>query len=432
MIKKLRFKFILVSMLSIILVLVVIMTSIGSVNYYKLVSEADSKIELINSNVKEDINRPNIGNAPTSFSAPSSFDENNNNPFPGDKGMQEARYFCVYILEDGTYKFNDSHIASVSESEASVMAQNILSSSKTKGFKDVYRYQVFSDIEETISEVVITEGVESQNTYKATSKIIFLDCRESISSFKNFVITISWVSAVGLVAFFILVFLLSIKVFKPVKASIEKQKRFITNASHELKTPLTIISANNEVLELEYGENEYSDSIDKQIKRLSQMISNLTLLSKLDETNKIETKECNLTSLVYEAIDSFSNVYKANKKEFSYNISDDVYANCDSKLISQLIYLVLDNANKYSISYVKLNLLKSSKGAEFYIENDADVKDGEGSLYLERFYRSSEARKSKEGSGIGLSLVNEIVNLHKGSIKIEAENKKFSILIRLK
>lgn len=429
MIKKLRRKFILISMLSILAVLVVIMTSISAVNYYKLVSEADSKIELISTNVgvPDDFKKENgasLLNSETWEERPTGGD--GMNPFPNDKGMQEARYFCIFITSDEDYIFDDNHIASVSESEAISMASSILKKSKTKGFNDVYRYQVFSDVEEN----VVVDGVKSKVTYQY--KIIFLDCRESISSFKNFVITCSWVSAVGLLAFFILVFLLSIKVFMPVKKSYEKQKRFITNASHELKTPLTIISANNEILELEYGENEYSKSIDKQIKRMTSMVNNLTMLARLDEADKIEKTNCNLTSLCYEAIDTYTPVFKTSEKKFTYDIAEGVDLICDQKLMSQLVALILDNANKYSLTFVNMTLLKTPKEIIFSVENDADVKENDGNIFLERFYRSSEARKTKEGSGIGLSLVKEIVDLHKASLDINVENNKFKITIKFR
>lgn len=432
MIKKLRTRFILISMLSIFAVIVVIMSSIFCINYVNMKNDADDKITLIKENFEK--------KAPNDPSA-----NKEDNKFDFDKGtgreLSEARYFVVTIDESGEYKTQNSTFNSIDDDAAITLAKTVLSKSKNKGSYDDYRYRVYENEslvikrpqDENTPPTSLSSSEESDSTNSQTyTFIILLDISSEVSSLHSFIITCIIISVIGMIAFFLLVFFFSIKVFKPVKKSYEKQKRFITNASHELKTPLTIISANNEVLALEYEDNEYSKSIDKQIKRMTSMVNNLTMLARLDEIDKIENTNCNLTSLCYEAIDTYTPVFISSNKKFTFQIAEGVYLVCDIKLISQLVALLLDNAFKYSLTYVKMDLIKNPKEIVFSIENDAFIEEKDENLYLERFYRSNSARNTKEGSGIGLSLVKEIVDLHKANIDIKAINNTFKISIKFK
>lgn len=412
MIKKLRFKFILISMISMISVLLIILLSIILINYHNSVNEADRVIDMLvvndgkfdTSKNKDDKQAPDSSNlTPPSDNKDKEFDDKNKEtPF-------ETRYFSITINND-TYTTNLEQIASVNETEAINMANSV--KNKERGFYSIYRYRVEISDEETL--------------------IIFVDCRRSLESITNLILTSLWISFIGIVAVFILVFLFSKKVFKPVENSIGKQKMFITNASHELKTPLTIISANNELIELEYGDNEYVQSISKQISRMTSMVNNLTSLAKLDENKPIKKNEINISSLSLEIVDSFINVFESNNKKLEYDIDDSILYQCDSNLISQMIYLLLDNSNKYSISWGFFSVKKNNKIIEITSKNDSNLNMDNGDILLERFYRATDSRNNVSGSGIGLSLVNEIVNHHKGSIKINTKNNLFECIIKFK
>lgn len=395
--KKLRFKFILVSMLSMIFVLVVIMVSIISVNYFRFVNETDNIIEMLSNNggtfndnydhnIKIDMNKPNPPNKETPF---------------------ETRYFTIRIVNQ-EYIVNTSQIASIDNDKAISMANEIINNDK--GFLDIYRYKV--------------------NNNDDSILIIFVDCRRNIESITNLILSSLWISLIGIVGVFILVYFFSKKVFKPVENSIKKQKMFITNASHELKTPLTVISANNELIEMIYNENEYSNAIKKQLNKLYSMVNNLTLLARMDESSDIKKENINISDIVNEIIDTYVNVFKANNLNFSYDIDDRINFNCDSNLFREMIYLLLDNANKYSLSYVSFKMKKENKNIIITTCNDSNVNNESGNLLLERFYRSIDARGNINGSGLGLSLVNEIVLHHNGSINIDTSNNSFKCIIK--
>ena len=114
-------------------------------------------------------------------------------------------------------------------------------------------------------------------------RVIFLDCSRNLSTFQNFIVTAVVVSTAGLLAVLILMIFLSARIVKPFSENYEKQKRFITDAGHELKTPLTIIDADAEVLEMDFGENEWLSDIQSQTRRLADLTNNLILLSRMEE-----------------------------------------------------------------------------------------------------------------------------------------------------
>jgi len=126
----------------------------------------------------------------------------------------------------------------------------------------------------------------------------------------------------AIVAIFVLILLISNKVVKPIAESYEKQKQFITDASHELKTPLTIISANNEIEEMEHGESESTKAISKQVNKMTSMVKNLTALARLDEASAIEKAELDLSNIVNDAIELFRPAITSNERLFDYSVED--------------------------------------------------------------------------------------------------------------
>ena len=239
------------------------------------------------------------------------------------------------------------------------------------------------------------------------------------------VTTIS-VSLLGLAAVFVLVVIFSRMVFRPVEESIQKQKRFITDASHELKTPLTIIDANTEVMEMESGESQWTKSTRKQIQRLSGLVQQLVTLSRLDEEKGPEEKcEFNLSEAVSECVQPYESLAQTREKNLTLNIEEDITYTGDERSIRQLAGILMDNAVKYSSENGNITLTLKKKGKKIFLEvyNDADdLPQGKLDVLFERFYRLDSSRNSGTGgSGIGLSVAKAIVQAHKG--KITAENK---------
>lgn len=176
----------------------------------------------------------------------------------------DTRYFTVKVTDKNTIvSVNTGMIAAVSTEKAINYTNQLTEKNKTSGFIDNYKYTC----------VDTHDG----------KMYIFLDCERELSTFYNFLIVSILASVGGIILVYLLVLVFSKIVFKPVAESYEKQKQFITDASHEIKTPLTIIDASTEIIEMENGENEWTESIKNQVKRLTALTEKLVFLSRMDE-----------------------------------------------------------------------------------------------------------------------------------------------------
>ena len=404
MIKKLRRKFILIAMCSMIFVLGTIVTVINVLNYQKTDNYSNRIISLLTDNEggfpKDFPVRPNQGDGMTPET-----------PF-------EARFFSVMLDEQGDVVFSDvRQIAAITPQTAEEYAKTLYQDSKTAGMYDDYKYR-------------------AKETDKGTL-YIFLDCTREMNSFRGFLQTSILISLGGLAVVFILIIIFSHIALKPVEESYQKQKHFITNASHDVKTPLTIINAGAEVIELEHGEVEWTKEIKKQTERLTALTDKLVFLSRMDEENqKIEIREFNLSELICEAIEPYENIATSKGFSFSFDCQSNIVYKGNEEMLSQAIALLMDNALKYTNEQgqISISLKKTVKGIALRFKNTADsVKEGNNNEIFERFYRSEQSRNSKTGGhGIGLSVVKAIISAHKGKISAySSDGKSMEFLIVL-
>ena len=408
MIRDLRKKFILVAMLSTMLVLTAIMGVVNFSNYREMLDRADEMTALLEQNDGKFPEEPSWHEQDDTETPPAKpeNDEKDKSRFSVETPF-ETRYFTVTVDENGEVTDCDlDRIAAVDEETAEEYTQTAQQKNKTTGFQGIYRYRV-------------TETEDG-------AKYVFLDCCREISNFRTVLVTTISVSLLGLAAVFVLVVIFSRMVFRPVEESIQKQKRFITDASHELKTPLTIIDANTEVMEMESGESQWTKSTRKQIQRLSGLVQQLVTLSRLDEEKGLEEKcEFNLSEAVSECVQPYESLAQTREKNLTLNIEEDITYTGDERSIRQLAGMLMDNAVKYSSENGNITLTLKKKGKKIFLEvyNDADdLPQGKMDVLFERFYRLDSSRNSGTGgSGIGLSVAKAIVQAHKG--KITAENK---------
>lgn len=408
MIRSLRKKFIIAAMCAIFIVFAVIIGTINTMNYLRLKEHADYMTGLI----KE-------GNGKLPFFNKSDFNKIKKHPKPEKISAEtpfETRFFYVIFDTDGNIILSDiKNIAAVNESEARRYAEAVFKDKKQKGFVDIYRFRK--------SET--DEGI----------KVIFLDCRRELSAAGNLLLISILVFVLGLLAVFVLVLVFSKIVFAPVQESYIRQKQFITDASHEIKTPLTIISANTEVLEMESGRNRWTESIHNQIDRLSTLTGQLLTLARMDEENKINTYgRFLLSQAADETASSFFASAKLANKSIDINIDNDIYMSGDEKQIRQMFNILLDNAVKYSEPDSKIVVSLYKKGSKIIFKTFNQVKDidkGNNDKIFERFYRCDTSRNSETGGfGIGLSVAKLIVTAHKGKIQaVSKDGRSLSIIV---
>ncbi|MCI9081994.1 MAG: HAMP domain-containing histidine kinase [Lachnospiraceae bacterium] len=406
MIKKLQARFILISMLSMILVLTIIMGSVNFLNYQRMVKNADLTLLFLSEN---------SGQFPP-FSPTEKEDRQHwslpkhRNPKPWNMSPEmpyETRYFSVHLAKNGQILSTDTRkIAAIDEETASEYAAQIYDSKKPSGFLSCYRYLI--------------------KTSADGSHIIFLDCSRNLDTFRSFLLTSILVSLTGLCSVLGLVFFFSKIVMRPISESYEKQRRFITDAGHELKTPVTIINANREILELENGENEWTKGIQKQTSKLADLTNQLIFLSRMEESeHQLQKIDFCISDLVEETIQSFQAPAATQNKAFSTHVTPFLSYCGNEASIRQLISLLLDNAVKYSPpqSQIEVTLEKRGKNICFTVYNPTESISHENLSHLfDRFYRTDTSRNSETGGyGIGLSIARAITDAHKG--KISAESK---------
>lgn len=394
MIRQLRVRLIMASMLSLLIVLALILGGVNVLNYRGIVDDADSVLSLL---------KENGGQFPA---RPADVKWHETGPrFKSPELMFEARFFSVQLDANGRLLSTDTgRIAAVDSESVETIARRALAEKHSGGFVDDYRYMRYEDGD--------------------TTRFLFLDCGRMLAGFRSVLLASMTVALAGLLAVLVLMVLLSGRIVKPVSVSYEKQKRFITDAGHEIKTPITIIDADAELLEMEFGRNEWLDDIRAQTRRLTSLTGDLIMLSRMEEAEKMQMINFPVSDLIVETAASFQALALTQNRRMELSIQPMLTLCGNEKSIRQLVTLLLDNAMKYSNDggSICLWLEKQSKGIALTVENSVDeISEETVRNMFERFFRGDPSRNSAvKGYGIGLSIARAIVNAHRGRIQAES------------
>lgn len=401
MLKKLRLKFVLVAMLATALVLVGIIGGINVHNYLRVDRNAGEMLELLAREGGKFPDRPTRPEedhtAPAGQGTPPVGGHENLSP----EAPFETRYFTVTLDAAGNVTATDTgNIAAVDATTAATYAQDLFRAGRASGFVGNYKY--------------LATGKDDGTQY------IFLDCSRDLDNARAFLRASCFVSLAGFAIVTALIVLLSGAVMKPVAETYQKQRRFITDANHELKTPLTVIDADCEILEYNGIRNEWTAGIREQVARLTELTNELVILSRMDEEEHATLmSEFSLSEVVREGIRPYLTLCEAEHKSLDVQIAPDVSCTGDMKMIGRLVALLMDNAVKYSDAPGNIVLtLTGGKNPCLTVRNTTDgVPAGNLDCLFERFYRLDHSRNSETGGhGIGLSVAQAIVRQHKGKI----------------
>lgn len=398
MIKKLQRKFIMITMGSLLMVMLLLMGTINGINLYQMQQRLNGAIDILSQNQgkfpKFEKKEPPKGGFRSDFEI-------------NEETQFATRYFVVRIGEAGDImEIDTSHIA-ISSEAAMDYATQVLSSGKESGYLDNYKYSL----------------VWSSDGYM----LIFVFCKEQISTATKFLFNSCVVAVITFVLMFLLVSVFSRRAIKPIIENAEKQKQFITDAGHEIKTPIAIISANADVLELTGGSSEWITSIRNQISRLDKLVKNLLMLSRMEEDNlKLVLTDMNLSRTVEEIAGSFQPVAEMQNKTFQLDIQPGLMFHGDENSIQQLVSTLVDNAMKYSNEggTVGVTLSAARKGVKLEVYNTVFEQDTKNlDKLFDRFYRADASRARETGGyGIGLSIAKSIVEAHHGKIGAKSDD----------
>ncbi len=332
----------------------------------------------------------------------------------------QLRYFLVSFDKDGNAEdYQLSHIASVDRQEAYRLGKSCLSRIFKRGYltsKGIDYYYL------------VEKGTDGETV------VGFLDCTREMSSLNTFRYSSFLFGLLITSILMVVIYALSKSVMQPYIDNMESQKQFITNAGHELKTPLAIISANTEVIEMLNGKNEWTDGIMSQVKRSTDLINELITLSRMSESQEIVLSDMDLSAIVTESSDSFKTVILQQGKKFEALIGENIHARGEAKLTLDLVNILLDNAAKYcdDNGNIRLELKKKGRsGALLIVQNDyRDGGDVDYSRLFQRFYREDTSHNSKKpGHGIGLAMAQTIVERMKGTIAADWKDGVISFTV---
>lgn len=405
--KKLRRKIILGVFFSVLVVFALTVVVIGTALNMHLSDRSDSITKLINNS---------DGELPSKHEYDKMSKEEQIHLYDfDDESRFRMRYFVVYF--DSKYNVKSvktDHIAAVDKTTAGEMASDVLYESNTTGYYGDYRYRYSED----------------------TNSVIFLNISGDAEGIRIIMIFISIVALIFVLLITVIFYFLSKRIVKPFEENSRMQKQFITDASHELKTPLAIISANAEVLAYKDGENEWINNITAQVERIGGLINELLTLNRLEEIDTVvDIEPVNLSELIYTVSADFEQVFKGEAVSVKYDVQPDVVINGNRNQLERLISVLVENASKYISAggEFRITLKKEMRYTTLSVFNTCEIDPNVDYKYLfDRFYRPDSSRTSGTGGhGIGLSIAKRIATLHNGSIAAVPQVDGLSFNVKL-
>lgn len=392
MIKKLRKRFIRIAMLAVTAVMILLGLTLNIANFVSVNNELNEMLEIIYNNQGKIPSMPPSGK-----------------PF-GNRGGQftpetpfSTRYFVLRYTSNGVLAQADlDKIATVTKDDTEKYLKIALKHGEGFGYTSGYKYYVIYN---------------GNNRYMA----IFLDCYERTRALSTTAVLTLAAAAVCIGLVYLIVVLFSRRAIDPVVQASERQKQFITDASHELKTPITVIATSLTVLEMETGKQKWIDKAKSQTEKLKDLVNSLVTLSRMDEeTSPLKMAQFDISSAVLEAAESFKDFSDSSGHELLISVEPSVEYNGDEYSIRQLVSILLDNAIKYASpeTPISFSLEKGRKGVVIRSRNQCDkIESSELPKLFDRFYRPDKSRNAASGGfGIGLSVARSIAEGHKGSI----------------
>ena len=325
-----------------------------------------------------------------------------------------TRYAVVRFSNQQIQSINQTNLVSVDEEVLKKQAQEIISRNVQSGWSKMLRFRLSNGNEESL--------------------LVFVDAKKEIQQIVRLIIVTILVFFICLIGIYTLIRLLSKRAIQPFVDNVKKQQEFISNASHEIKTPLAVLSANNDLLSMMGTENRWIDSNRRQIKRLNGLVGQMLLLARYDESQLTLTVEkIDLVQISKEIIDDLSPVLQEKGLTVQFQGGTSYVINADKSSIQELIRILIDNAIKYTV-IDKVITIKVTDEAFCMINQTEPMTDEQVRQLFDRFYRVDSSRnRTTGGSGLGLSIAQKIAEINQLQLSAElVEQDRIQFKIALK
>lgn len=407
MIRKMQRKFICIALVVLSAAMLLLTGVINMVNWVSVQSEIRDTMDMIAESNNKLTGHP-IGKKDGRFR------------HDGRESLYENRYFIV--ITDGSELYSDlSHVASYTEEEVQIMSMEVLQQGKSEGFyKGCYfrQYQVERD----------------------RTAIVFLNCETKLAAVRSLLLISSCACLIGILLSALLISIFSRRAIQPMIENNEKQKRFITDASHELKTPLSVISANMDILALDEEDNEWVRSTQRQVGIMRRLVNDMVFLSRTDEeAPQLTMSTFDLGECFHETAEAFASVAEARGCTIQVEGPDNLPVCGDQKSLMRMISVLCDNAAKYALDEDNIRISLRAAGDHLLVqtENSAspDLTQEQLKHFFDRFYRSDASRDRSHGAGsfgIGLAIAQAAARQHGGDATAQLQNGRITITCKFK
>ena len=266
-------------------------------------------------------------------------------------------------------------------------------------------------------------------------EITLMENEEAINRLKVIVIVVISIGLLGIFLIYVLAKKITNIIVKPVEETFYKQKQFISDASHELKTPLAVIEANSDVLQSKIGENKWINYIQNEVKSMNKLVNDLLALARMENQNSTNYQEFDLSKEIQMSVAVFESMIYEKKIKLETNINEGIILNGEKEDIKHLISIILDNAIKHTKKEdeIIVNTSKEKNEIKIEIKNQGEpIPEEEKEKIFERFYRVDKARsRAEKRYGLGLSIAKQIVDKYNGTIKAFSKDGFTSFEIKL-
>ena len=403
MLRKLRLKFVAICMALVTAVLAAVFFAV----YFSMERTVENLSRQVLVQVVENsggLSRPNIGIT-----------------IGGDRVL--LPYFTVDVWGNRAYVTGGTYADLENTEELQAILQECLSRTETEG---------------TLSRYHLRYLRQDNGLYL---KIAFVDMSMEVSVLRSMMIPYVMIASAALLLLFGVSVLLSHWAVRPVEKAWRQQRQFLSDASHELKTPLTVILSNAELLEaapLEERPARWADNIHSEARQMKTLVEEMLTLARADNMVRPTVMEpVSLSDVAADCALSFEPVAFEAGKVLDYQLAENITVLGERDKLRQVVSILLDNAIKYGADggTIRLSLEKTDRQARLTVSNPGQPIPPEQLPHLfERFYRADASRGEKSGFGLGLSIANSIVREHKGTLKAESDavSTRFIFMLPLK